>query len=484
MRTNPNPTRLTAAAVLGTGLSAGLLYFGTGLDPIPWLTWIAPLPVLLLAPRVSAFGAAVAALTAWTAGGLGMWSLYRDRLELPLPLALLNLLTPALVAAVAVLTFRALLRRALPALAAVAVPAIWVSAEYLVAVLTPNGAIWTLAATQADLVPVLQIAAITGAWGVSFLVAGLPAALAAAVSPWPPGTAGSRWVGAGAVVVVILAAGAGAVRLSLAAPHGPALTVAMIASRQQDDWAPIDTPRGRERLGEVVTRVRALPPGTGAVVLPEGGFVTTSARLPLITAPLAALARERGLDIVAGVIVTDANYNAAMFFPASGGAPAVYRKQHMVPGVEPYTPGDRLLVLPGVGVAICKDLDFPELARQYRSRGAELMLLPAWDFDVDGRQHARVALMRGVENGMWLVRGAADGELTVSDPYGRVVAAASTTGHAPTTLTATIRTGGADTFYTRAGDWFAWLCVAAAVLALAVAGRRPRGERRGRGVTR
>ncbi|WP_055481459.1 hypothetical protein [Sphaerimonospora mesophila] len=41
--------------------SAVLFYFGTGLTPIAALTWIAPLPLVLLAPWVgpwTAFGAA------------------------------------------------------------------------------------------------------------------------------------------------------------------------------------------------------------------------------------------------------------------------------------------------------------------------------------------------------------------------------------------------------------------------------------------
>ncbi|MFJ2033869.1 nitrilase-related carbon-nitrogen hydrolase [Streptosporangium sp. NPDC087985] len=467
---DPSPDHLRAAAMAlpALALSAVLLYFGTGLHPVPWLTWLAPLPVLLLAPRVPAVLAAVTALVAWSIGGLNLWTLSRDRLEMPLPAALLTLLLPAALAALAVLLFRALVRQGRPILAATAVPAVWVSAEYLVATLTPNGAVWNLAFTQSDVLPVIQLAALTGGWGITFLLMGLPAALAASDR--------RRWrVGVGALVLVALVIGLGAVRLGLAHPHGPERTVALLASRQQGDWAPLDTPRGRERLDDMLARLRALPPGTDVAVLPEGGSVATSATLPLFTGPLAALARDRHMDIVAGVIVTDADHNAAMVFPATGGEPSTYLKQHMVPGLEPYTPGDQLLLLPGAGVAICKDLDFPELAREYRRRGAELMYLPAWDFDLDGWQHARTAVIRGVENGFWIVRSAADGNLTVSDPYGRVLAETGTTGRALTTLTATVRTGGTSTFFTYGGDWFAWLCLALTVL-LSVTVRRGLGS--------
>ena len=53
------------AAVLAAATSATLFYFGTGLRPMPWCTWLAPLPVLVLAPRVSARTAFTAACAAW-----------------------------------------------------------------------------------------------------------------------------------------------------------------------------------------------------------------------------------------------------------------------------------------------------------------------------------------------------------------------------------------------------------------------------------
>jgi apolipoprotein N-acyltransferase len=47
-----------ATAVLVSGV---LWHFGTGLHPLPGVAFLAPLPVLLLAPRVSAAAAFLAA---------------------------------------------------------------------------------------------------------------------------------------------------------------------------------------------------------------------------------------------------------------------------------------------------------------------------------------------------------------------------------------------------------------------------------------
>ena len=51
--------------------TAGLFYLGTGLHPIPWLTWLAPLPALLIAPRVSFPVAIAVAFTGYLVGLAG-----------------------------------------------------------------------------------------------------------------------------------------------------------------------------------------------------------------------------------------------------------------------------------------------------------------------------------------------------------------------------------------------------------------------------
>ena len=37
-----------------------------------------------------------------------------------------------------------------------------------------------------------------------------------------------------------------------------------------------------------------------------------------------------------------------------------------------------------LGITICKDMDFPHLSRQYGNDGVGLVLVPAWDFNMDG----------------------------------------------------------------------------------------------------
>jgi apolipoprotein N-acyltransferase len=155
--------------------------------------------------------------------------------------------------------------------------------------------------------------------------------------------------------------------------------------------------------------------------------------------------------------------SAVLFTP---GAPTQrYIKRRLIPGLDVgYSTGSSVFVDGAVGIAICKDLDFPAMIREYGVRGVTLMLAPSWDFGTDGRLHARMAVLRGVENGFALARAATDGRLTLSDRTGRIVAEAATRSDEATVLTADLGLRSGGTLYARTGDVFAWLAVVAAVM--------------------
>ena len=452
-----------ASAVLATAL---LYFFGTGLHPFWWLTWLAALPVLLLAPRVSARTAAVAAFTAYLLGGANVWHYYAVDLELPVPLlALPVVLFPLLLTGV-VLLFRAVLLRGNGFLAAAAFPAGIAAAEYLVSLTTPAGANWSLAPTQADLLPVLQIASVTGGWGVSFLVSLPPAALAVA----------RPRVAAAGVLVVGLALGFGLLRLATVdgLPSSPRLT--LLSARTDRDEVRVDTPAGRALVAAYVDWLRTAPDdGTRIVVLPEKGFRADDTALPSLLDPLADAARARGVDVVVGVTVKtgERTYNAAYYLSAET---VVYHKRHLVPGLEDaFTAGTDLGFAPDrrIGIAICADLGHPEFGRSYGRAGAELLVVPALDFTVDAWSQSRVQLLRGVESGFSVARTAHLGYLTISDHTGRVVAQAPTGSVTPfTSVSGSLPMPAGGTPYTRWGDWFAWLCLVVVGAALWVGGNR------------
>jgi len=149
-----------------------------------------------------------------------------------------------------------------------------------------------------------------------------------------------------------------------------------------------------------------------------------------------------------------------------------YDKHHMLPPFESkWQPGTTLTLLrepSGTwGVAICKDMDFTPLSRQYGEAGAGLLLVPAWDFVLDRWEHGHMAIMRGVEDGFSIARAAKQGYLTVSDDRGRILAETQSDSAPFATLAANVPAAHQTTLYLLLGDWFAWLALATLIFELA-----------------
>src|SRR5206468_9173719 len=211
---------------------------------------------------------------------------------------------------------------------------------------------------------------------------------------------------------------------------------------------------------------RVTPVGTQAVVLPEKiGRVSESALTEVDALFSLAAAATRSAIVVGLVRLTPSGaFNSSRFYSPNGKFEANYDKHHLIPGVEPERPGYKRVVLDEPsghwGLQICKDMDFPRLSREYAHDGANLLLVPAWDFNVDGWLHSRMALLRAVENGFALARSARNGLLILSDNRGRILAETATAPGRFVSITGKVNVTRERTFYTKTGDWFAWLCVA------------------------
>ena len=462
------PDRLPPyAAPLAIALTALGWWFATSLQPLWWAAWLAPLPVLAYALRASGRGSALATLLAYAIGGANMWHYLHDVVRLPLPVVLAAIAVPALSMVPAVLLFRALALRGRLFGALWSLPLAATGLAWAMAALSPHGTYGHIAYSQMDALPVLQVAAITGLWGVGFLVWLLPATLA---------LAGARGLAARQRGVV-LAAGFAVIGLALAwgtwrlhdDQTGTRLRVGLLnIGEMKDAEADLDQPRGARMLAAYLAEMDKLAAaGAQVIVAPESALLLRSQAI----APLQALATRRGVRILIGAEDHSdprRKRNAALVFEPGTSTPATYYKRHLIPGFEDrYAPGDTHTMLAGtprIGVAICKDLDFTATGRAYGQRAAQLLLVPAWDFDDDAWLHGRMAVMRGVEGGFAMARSARGGHLTLSDDRGRVVAQASSVGTgAPVSLLGELRLRDTRTLYTFLGDAFGWLSLLAAI---------------------
>lgn len=457
--------KLTQAAwwIAAVAITSAALFLGNGLEPRWWLMWIAPLPVLLLAPRANRLPAFGAAALAWILGGLNVWSYYQD-LRLPPGVLGMAIVAPGIVFGTATLLWRLLIRRGSVWAAAVSLPLVWVVNEFIGNY--ANGTYTNLAYTQMDCLPLLQLGSVTGIWGISFVILLIPSAAAAIWWRYRSGSSAAP-LALATVAVMTGVMGFGWWRVQ----HyvgGPSVPVGLIVSdlpQNRNIAEPPDAMRllreYESRIGELVRR------GARIVLLPEMTAVVLEKQMPEVDELFGLAARKSGIQILVPIIhVTTAGpFNEARLYSKSGTLEAAYRKHHLVPVFEDRTlPGREITVLKQqygvIGIEICKDMDYLKLARRYEAEHAGLMLVPAWDFVQDAWLHGRMALMRGVENGFHIARVAKGGTLTVSDTRGRVLAEAASSAAPFSTLVAPAGTAHVQTLYAAWGDWFAWLCVA------------------------
>jgi apolipoprotein N-acyltransferase len=183
-------------------------------------------------------------------------------------------------------------------------------------------------------------------------------------------------------------------------------------------------------------------------------------------APLAEAATRANATVVAGFNTQfdGAQRNVAWMLPPVNGAGA-YAKRRLVLGLETsvYTPGATAFSpINGIGLEICKDMDFADVIRADVARKhPNVLAVPAWDFGADRWSHARIAILRSIENGVPMARAAREGLLTLNDCYGRLVARALVKdGFAMVVAEIPLHGPSGQTLYARIGDLFGWLCLA------------------------
>jgi len=388
-----------------------------------------------------------------------------------------------------------------PALACTLAPFLWVALEFARTHVPIIGFPWNLAGYAASgNLALVQLTAVTGIYGLSFVVAGFGAALAYAI------LVGSKHAWRAVLIslaVLVLIAVSGGYFVPSAQTHYTAHLVQTNFPQSYaypPDWLPQHAAELDllERISiEAATKV------PGLIVWPE-----VPAPFSLQDAPFAErarqVARDAGQDFLVGVEDWRRNSagkwdatNSAVLLAASGARLFTYDKIHLVPFGE-YVPlrkwlrfagkltadigdfaaGTRYQVgsLPGgtFGAFICYEAIFPDEVRRFTAGGAELLI----NMSNDGwfgrsaapAQHVMMARVRAVENRRWLLRDTNNGFTVDVDPYGRTVAQLATDMRGQLDAPYDFRSD--LTLYARFGDWFAWLSVVASAGLLGMARSR------------
>ena len=448
---------LGAALVIGIGLR-----FVVNLEPVWWLAWCVPGLLLALALRTEG----------WTAHGLvAVAALIGVTANVPFFLKVMPLVPVIIVMSLQILlwvfvvgTTRHVVKAFDSGWTMLAYPVIWVAVDTLLAHFTPDGNWGSLAYTQADVLPVAQLTSVFGVGGVLFVLMLVNSALALAVHR---GLRMRAALPAYSVAVAVFVATACFGWWRLQAPETGKSTIFGIVSIDDFLHGP-DSDKARAVWRQYDAQVTALAAGGASIILlPEKIVVMPAADAEIRKAHFAKLAAANRVWLVAGLGVDNGKErrNEAWWFAPDGRLATNYLKHFMAPPEREFVSGSEYPVnsIDGVnyGVAICKDMHFASLGRGFGARDAAVMLVPAWDFHDDAWMAANMTKLRGVENGYAVVRSSRDGLLSVSDPYGRMLAVAESSAYPGTSLFAQVRVGPrVSTIYTRIGDSLGWLCVA------------------------
>ena len=452
----------------------GALRFVVNLDPIWWLAWFVPGLVFWLSLRTEGWTSRGLAALATLIGAASNFTYYLKVMPLApvMTIMLLQTIAWTLIYGVS----GRIVKRFGAAWTVLALPVVCVAVDTLLAHFTPDGNWGSLGYTQAEMLPVAQMAALFGVGGILFLLMLGNSALAFALQY------GAKPRGAVPMYVatfLVIAAAAGYGQWRLQAPASGAPVSFGIAS--VDDYIDASqAEKSRDVWSQYEAHVLQLAAsGAQLILLPEKIAVLSSADAEMRKQRLSALARANHVWLVAGLGVDDGRQrrNEAWWYAPDGTLKTNYLKHFMAPPEREFVPGAEFPVneIDGVryGVAICKDMHFASLGRGFGAREAGVMLVPAWDFNADAWMAANMTKLRGVENGYAVVRSSRNGLLSVSDPYGRMLAVERSADIPGTTLLVTANVGArVPTIYTRIGDLLGWICVAAALTLIALSMRR------------
>jgi apolipoprotein N-acyltransferase len=372
-----------------------------------------------------------------------------------------------------------------------------------------DGFPWALLGySQVTILPVAQLASVTGVYGLS----GLLALTSAAAALMLVDRTRQRWVIGGAVAALIVACAVwGSFRIAngTLTAGGDLIRVAVVQGniQQSDKW----NPRLRDAIiGRYIEMTRqAIDRGARFVVWPESSMPVNFDDDAIRASPIKRIARESGVTLLIGSDQEERTrpdlppghpehrlYNAAFLVKPDGTVGAVYRKMHLVPfgeyvplqrllffvgpiveAVSAFTPGQDPVLIP-VGshmasTAICYEVIYGSLIRRFVHDGSELLTTitnDAWyGWTSAAYQHWDQAALRSIENGRYLARAANTGVSGFVDPYGRVMEKSAL--FEQRLLVQDVKFVRTRTIYTRIGDLVAWLSLAFTIAALLVSWR-------------
>ena len=353
-----------------------------------------------------------------------------------------------------------------------------------------------IALCQYQMLPVIQIASFTGIWGVSFLLYAMNAGIAdialnAAAMP-KGASSGTIWAdkaNRGFIVALLLCSANLYYGCSITPVRYSTVKVAAIQdfngieSKEKDPFAPV----APDDLPDTAALIRQAAKDGAQIIVGTENACGYSFTPDEPRSEMNKLARETGRYLVIGheMNAQPLPFNCGSLISPEGKTLGTHHKIALFLGErQMMQPGSHATVvntpLGKIGLLICFDTCYTTYVRQAALAGARLIAIPNYDPPTPNAAlhnlHAAVVPFRAVENHVALVRADPNGKSQIISPDGL------TMGEAPMYETCALTRGvsladGKGTFFTRWGDWFAYLCVAGTALPFILTGIRGKDAR-------
>jgi apolipoprotein N-acyltransferase len=383
------------------------------------------------------------------------------------------------------------------------IPVVWVSLEIMRTYIF-TGFPWSvLGYSQHKFTTVIQLADITGVYGVSFLITAVNGALFD-IFHWPKKVSRMPLFGHWHMTLGLLSL-VFAILFSLfygmwkfrtdEAVHGVRASVVQGNIKQDEKW----DISYQKKIIEIYKRLtkKAVQSSPDLIVWPETALPFIFGKEESLTAEIVEFQKKTGIHLLFGSVLVhdmkESEYelsNSALLLSPAGKVVSVYDKIHLVPYGE-YVPLRRLFpflekLVAGIGdfitgkeytvmnkaparisTLICYEIIFPGMVRKFVDRGANLLVSltnDAWFGPTSAPyQHFSMAILRAVENRVPVIRAANTGISGFIDAKGRVRGKSDI--FVEDVMTAFIPLGSLEkSFYTKYGDLFAFLCIISCVL--------------------
>jgi len=370
-------------------------------------------------------------------------------------------------------------------------PVLWTAMEYIRSTHSEYGFSWLgLGYSQFQTLPVIQMAEITGVYGVSWLIMLVNVGLYLAWKSWKQGPGINMGVRFLSVTILVLALWLGFGNLALSRiVKGPSLTVGLIQGNveQAMKWNPVYQKVVMSKYKDLT--LKAAQSNPDLIVWPETATPFFYNQHQAGTEFVNDLARQTKIPILFGSPYTKntIHFNSAYMVSETGDTQNRYDKIHLVPFGE-FVPFrkilffvEKMVAMIGdfgrgkvatlfdvagykAGVSICYEMIFPDLMRQAVKNGAHFLVNitnDAWfGKSAASFQHMSMGALRAVENRVPIVRAANTGISGTITANGALQDKTELFVEAAQITQITPRQGGL-TFYSNYGDVFSWLCLLA-----------------------